>query len=222
MDYNKQTVYKASGVYKEAGGGGGGGGELPEEYIIGSCVDNPNGLGNSNGLITINTPVFYSQDFIEVSLFSTHNEQDGYGVCFENKNSQPNNLFKLYSMYNYYPSEMLAIIDGTAMSPRYWKNNLSKSYEIKYKINVPYANVNGVNNGTSLTGYECNKIKVFYSPDQFKGGVGRIEVWDSDHFIQKVCLIPAKNKTTGKVGFYDKVNSQFFYSTLTDTLELIE
>lgn len=26
MDYNKQTVYKASGVYKEAGGGGGGGG----------------------------------------------------------------------------------------------------------------------------------------------------------------------------------------------------
>lgn len=25
MDYNKQTIYKASGVYKEAGGGGGGG-----------------------------------------------------------------------------------------------------------------------------------------------------------------------------------------------------
>ena len=24
MDYNKQTVYTASGVYKEAGGGGGG------------------------------------------------------------------------------------------------------------------------------------------------------------------------------------------------------
>ena len=128
------TIYNGESIYNNGGGGGGGGGELPEEYIIGSCVDNPNGLGNSNGLITINTPVFYSQDFIEVSLFSTHNEQNGFGVCFEDKNSQPNNLFELFSKYNYYPSEMLAIIDGTAMSSRYFKNNLSKSYEIKYKI----------------------------------------------------------------------------------------
>lgn len=55
MDYNKQTVYNALGVYKEAGGGGGGG-DLPEGYQRLFCFSYNGNSGirfKSNKLFTI-------------------------------------------------------------------------------------------------------------------------------------------------------------------------
>lgn len=224
----KPSIYKGAGIYKAGAEGGGGGGipqEVPAEYLQGLAVDNPNGYGDTNGLIEISVNSVTSADYVEVNLYPIHHNNAGVGVRFREKNTV-NGAFSFFNKYNYDPGVMLSTVDGTAMSPRLFVNNQSQSDSVIFKLNAPTASVNNGSNikkdGTVLTTKDIDKIQVFHSPDQYRGAVGKIEVWDSDHITNKIMLIPAKEKESGHVGFYDKVSGNFYYSTRTDTLVLVE
>ena len=223
----KPSIYKGAGIYNIGGGGGGGGGippEVPEEYLQGYAVDNPNGLGDANGLINIPVNNITSSDYIEVNLYPIHHNNDGEGVRFLDNTTD--GAFQFYNKYNYYPGVMLSTVDGTAMTSRLFVNNQSQSDSVIFRLNAPTASVNNgldiKKDGTVLTTIDIVRILIFYSPYQYSGAVGKIEVWDSDHITNKIMLIPAKEKESGHVGFYDKVSGNFYYSTRTDTLALVE
>lgn len=225
----KPSIYKGAGIYKTGAEGGGGGGgippEVPEEYLQGYAVDNPNGLGDTNGLIEIPVNSVTSADYVEVNLYPIHHNNDGVGVRFREKNTS-SAAFEMYNKYNYDPGVMLSKVEGSAMSPRLWVNNQAQSDSVIFRLNAPTASVNNGSdikkNGTVLTTIDIDKILLFWSPDRFRGAVGKIEIWDSDHITNKIMLIPAKEKESGHVGFYDKVSGNFYYSTRTDTLVLVE
>ena len=222
----KPSIYKGTGIYKTGAEGGGGGipPEVPAEYLQGYAVDNPNGLGDTNGLISIPVNNITSSDYIEVNLYPIHHNNDGEGVRFLDNTTD--GAFQFYNKYKYDPGVMLSKVEGTAMSSRLFVNNQSQSDSVIFRLNAPTASVNNgldiKKDGTVLTTINIVRILIFFSPDRYRGSVGKIEVWDSDHITNKIMLIPAKEKESGHVGFYDKVSGNFYYSTRTDTLALVE
>jgi hypothetical protein len=233
MDYNKQTVYKASGVYKEAGGGGGGGDEpiLPDLYQSVDALYRQNKEGGSNpitlnigrnvtneGLIIIKTycPVIPNNQGNPMNtpgIGAARGYTNGAYVqqLLYNKKSLPPNGKQEYSLVNCTGSGSSTFNIYTSPEKGIIEYKLmGKKLAINnvvYNTNVPYGTISM----PYITPFTDGQSETGISYN-----IGTIHIIIKDQFGNNTLYLkPCKRIADSVKGFYDFVSGNFYQTNAT-------
>ncbi|MBQ5597032.1 MAG: hypothetical protein IIU66_00900 [Clostridia bacterium] len=217
MDYNKQTVYNASGVYKEAGGGGGG---VPfDDYF--DIVDNiyqNNTLNNYSPLKLSET--INNDDFkIEAKYYIGNPNLGEFPGCFFNFNTN--------SSY----SQLVYLLGNGASNPRSFR------YGNNYKSKDETVNLLGEADVFCDAPMELKLINTNFLLTSAPGTVTLTHIWPVPHDVSTpkgnnykigvkkfvltkkstnkvICdFTPVKRKIDNVVGLFEAVSGTFYTSS---------
>lgn len=216
MDYNKQTVYNAPGVYKDAGGGGGGGG-VPVEYWELEYLQIKRDNGGAN--FVFNIPTFSNKDkliefIFEMEYYVENTSRDLVRIQNNNSNPAPG-IYISYNIRNTTETQFQTRNSLADYTTPYWNTTLD-NYKVKISLlnNSAQIETGAGTTLTSSTNYSVSTgfYRVFMftdrsNPGEYHQAFGKFYKFS----VQDVCnIVPVKRKGDNVIGIFDLVSNTFY------------